>query len=316
MSNFLPKITIITPSYNQGAFIERTILSIINQNYPNLEYIIIDGGSTDESVDIIKKYESSISYWVSEEDNGQAEAINKGIKKATGEIINWINSDDLLEKDALLKIAQAYDPSVYYYLGKTHMINNEDESIGDISQTNYSGLNKYDCLEVGLNQPASFFNNSVIKRIGFLSEELHYSFDLDFWKRFLLHFEHPKVKVMDSYFASFRIHETSKTNLESQSTESSFSVENNSALKSYFSILSPKKASIVNEILQINTNTNLTTPILNKRLVELLADEIIYNFILKLKKEKGLTFVMNYSRHLTISYLYRKLIRRLGAIKK
>ena len=89
-----PKISIVTPSYNQGDFLEQTILSVLNQNYPNLEYIIIDGGSTDKSMEIIKKYEKYISYWISEKDNGQADAIKKGFRKSSGEIFAWINSDD------------------------------------------------------------------------------------------------------------------------------------------------------------------------------------------------------------------------------
>jgi glycosyltransferase involved in cell wall biosynthesis len=93
--DYYPKITIVTPSFNQGEFLEETIQSVLNQGYPNLEYIIIDGGSTDKSVDIISKYSKELSYWVSEKDNGQSEAINKGFRKATGEIVTWLNSDDL-----------------------------------------------------------------------------------------------------------------------------------------------------------------------------------------------------------------------------
>ena len=89
-----PKISIVTPSFNQGKYIEQTIQSVLTQNYPNLEYIIIDGGSTDKTVDIIKKYEQQLSYWVTEPDKGQTDAINKGFAKCTGEIFNWINSDD------------------------------------------------------------------------------------------------------------------------------------------------------------------------------------------------------------------------------
>src|ERR1700741_2339226 len=104
----LPKISIITPSYNQGKYIEQTILSVIEQGYPDYELIIIDGGSTDDTIEVIKKYESKIAYWISEKDNGQADAINKGLAKATGEIFNWINSDDILEKDALQIIGEYF----------------------------------------------------------------------------------------------------------------------------------------------------------------------------------------------------------------
>ncbi len=89
-----PKISIVTPSFNHAQFLEETILSVITQNYPNLEYVIIDGGSTDGSVDIIKKYEKHLTYWVSEPDNGHGDALNKGFAKSTGEIMAWINSDD------------------------------------------------------------------------------------------------------------------------------------------------------------------------------------------------------------------------------
>src|SRR3954471_9889186 len=100
------KITIVTPSFNQGHFIRETISSVLGQNYPNLEYLILDGGSTDGTVKIIKEYESALAGWKSEKDNGQSDAINQGLKKATGDIFNWLNSDDYYEKNCLQHVAQ------------------------------------------------------------------------------------------------------------------------------------------------------------------------------------------------------------------
>src|ERR1700733_14532761 len=105
MEKIYPKISIVTPSYNKGQYIEQTIQSVLDQNYPNLEYIIIDGGSTDNTIEIIEKYAPYLKYWVSEKDKGQANAINKGLQYCTGEIFNWLNSDDYLEPDSLEKIA-------------------------------------------------------------------------------------------------------------------------------------------------------------------------------------------------------------------
>jgi glycosyltransferase involved in cell wall biosynthesis len=113
-----PKISIVTPSYNQGEFIEETIRSVLLQGYPNLEYIIIDGGSTDNTIEIIKKYEPWITYWVSEKDQGQSHAINKGFEKATGEIMGWLNSDDMHYMNALSNIVRFYKPGPVLWMGK------------------------------------------------------------------------------------------------------------------------------------------------------------------------------------------------------
>src|SRR5262249_28310376 len=118
-----PKISVITPSYNQGHYLEQTIRSVLAQNYPNLEYIIIDGDSRDNSVDIIRKYSPHIRYWISEPDEGQTDALEKGFKRATGELAAWINSDDFYEKDAFYKVALQYKRRSFSFLcGTCRMI--------------------------------------------------------------------------------------------------------------------------------------------------------------------------------------------------
>lgn len=119
-----PKVSIVIPSYNQGKYLEDTILSVINQTYKNIEIIIIDGGSTDNSVDIIKKYKDKIHFWVSEKDKGQANAINKGFKKASGEIFAWLNSDDLYTENAVEQIVNEFnkDPSVSIVYGDYYLL--------------------------------------------------------------------------------------------------------------------------------------------------------------------------------------------------
>src|SRR5688572_2633651 len=131
-----PKISIITPSYNQGEYIEKTILSVLEQNYPNLEYIIIDGGSTDNSTEIIRKYADRITYWISEPDKGQSDAINKGLKLATGDIVNWLNSDDYYEPGALFKVAEAFNnPEVNVFAGRSHLFTGVDTIVYDSQGT-------------------------------------------------------------------------------------------------------------------------------------------------------------------------------------
>ncbi len=127
-----PKISIVTPSFNQGQFIEETIRSVLLQGYPNLEYIIIDGGSTDEAVDIIKKYERWLTYWVSETDRGQSHAINKGFNISKGEITAWINSDDFYLHGAFGKISRFFSENtdVDMVFGDCHIVNEKVEVVG------------------------------------------------------------------------------------------------------------------------------------------------------------------------------------------
>jgi glycosyltransferase involved in cell wall biosynthesis len=162
--NFL-KITVVTPSYNQAKYLERTILSVLNQNYINLEYIIMDGGSTDGSVEIIKKYEKHLTYWVSEKDNGQSDAIAKGFARATGDILAWLNSDDLYMQGTLHSVAQCFNTKqceVAY--GNVIIVNSEDAVVDDRRFTPYvESISKYGLLYggFGIYQPACFWTRSI-----------------------------------------------------------------------------------------------------------------------------------------------------------
>jgi len=190
--NIYPKISIITPSYNQGQFLEETIRSVLLQNYPNLEYIIIDGGSTDNTVDIIKQYEPWIPYWVSEPDNGQTHAINKGLTKATGEIIAYLNSDDYYLPGTLFKVAEHFRqfPQTDLLHGICRYVNQEGEKIGE----QFGNIQKLeeilDLWDVWWKQrqfvqPEVFWTRRITEKVGLFKEELNYVMDYDYWLRIL-----------------------------------------------------------------------------------------------------------------------------------
>jgi glycosyltransferase involved in cell wall biosynthesis len=179
-----PKISIITPSFNQGNFIEETIRSIVMQGYPDLEYIIMDGGSSDNTVDIIKKYDSCITKWVSEPDNGQTHAINKGIRYATGEIIAYLNSDDLYLPDSLktaaLYLTSHMDVSMIY--GDILHIDKKGDIIEKVENDDFD----YDRLLswiLYVPQPATFLRGTIIHEIGSFDENLNLGMDHDYWVR-------------------------------------------------------------------------------------------------------------------------------------
>jgi glycosyltransferase involved in cell wall biosynthesis len=205
-----PKISIVTPTFNQGQYIEQTIQSIMDQDYPNLEYIIIDGGSTDNTPEIIKKYEKHLTYWVSESDRGQAHAINKGLERSTGEIFQWINSDDYLEKGALFKIAEAFsNPKVDVVAGKTVYFKNEafEEPIQQ-AKLSSKGILKWE-KGVKFVQPGVWLRKEKMISCGGIDEQFHFCFDWDLYIRYLQKF--PMVCYIPGILVYFRLHENSKT---------------------------------------------------------------------------------------------------------
>jgi glycosyltransferase involved in cell wall biosynthesis len=182
-----PRITIITPSYNQGEFIEETIKSILSQNYPNLEYFVVDGGSTDNTVEIIQKYADKIDWWVSESDRGQSHAINKGLARATGEIINWINSDDLLFPGSLTRIAEAYlsqEGKVELITGAIARIDKEGRILRISSPPSFRAITAKNFM-IPIGQQSSFFTRAAINLTGPLREDLHAIMDMDLYYRIL-----------------------------------------------------------------------------------------------------------------------------------
>ena len=205
----LPLVSIITPSYNQAKFLEETILSVLNQDYPQIEYIIVDGGSSDGSVDIIRSYAERLGWWVSERDKGQTDAINKGFARAKGEILAWINSDDTYLPGAVseaVAFLQAH-PEIGMVYGDANLIDETGNVLGPFParQTDYRRLRQG---YVHIPQQSSFFRASLWKQVGPLDSSFYFAMDYDLWVRL--------AKVAPLYYiqrlwANFRLHSLGKS---------------------------------------------------------------------------------------------------------
>ena len=202
-----PLISIITPSYNQADFLEISILSVLNQDYPNLEYIIVDGNSTDGSQDIIKNYEDQLSWWISEDDNGQADAFNKGLKKAKGDYIGWLNSDDLYLKDAVSEAIEILesDPELVFVFGDVQSINEKGEIINIMRYGDWQLADLMQFRIIG--QPAVFMRRDLVEKVGGLDPSFHFLLDRHLWLKLA---SKAKIKYSRQLWAAARFHTSAK----------------------------------------------------------------------------------------------------------
>ncbi|MFW5872627.1 MAG: glycosyltransferase family 2 protein [bacterium] len=226
-SQAYPKISIITPSYNQGEFLEETIRSVLLQNYPNREYIIMDGGSTDNTVDIIKKYEQQITFWVSEKDNGQSHAINKGFERSTGEMGMWLCSDDILCENALNNFVEHHFKGAdKIYIGKGYQIDINSNITKEIP------LSKIDTIEKLLDitsywrskkkrdsilQQSVLYPIEIFRKVGGLSINYYYTMDYELWCKLFIY--GLKVVRCNTDIGMFRWYKGQKTSFEYKATK-------------------------------------------------------------------------------------------------
>ncbi|NIJ53356.1 glycosyltransferase family 2 protein [Dyadobacter arcticus] len=235
-----PKLTIITPSYNQAAFLERTILSVLNQNYPNLEYIIVDGGSTDQSVEVIKKYEKYLSWWVSEKDRGQVHAINKALDRATGEYIGFQNSDDVYFPGTFKRFGEAaVKQSADILYGDLYMISTDDDVTEILKTTSYN----FDCqvLEgMQIHNQSLFFKRSLVQQYGAFDESYRFAFDYEFITRYTAQ-KNTVTRKVEGLAGALRVHADAKS-----SNIASVGVEEHHRIQKLY--ISPNSPPAVNKI--------------------------------------------------------------------
>lgn len=202
-----PSLSIVTPSYNQGIFIERTIESVLRQRIPGLEYIVVDGGSRDRTVEILKRYGDRIR-WTSEPDRGQADAVNKGIRKSRGEIIGWLNSDDIYYDGALAAVLDFFEahPEVEILYGDAHHIDAEDRIIEPYYTEDWDYERLKDICFIC--QPSVFFRRRLADRAGLLDDRLQYCMDYEYWLRIGRHTPFARV---NRFLAGSRMYPANKT---------------------------------------------------------------------------------------------------------
>ncbi|WP_309609394.1 glycosyltransferase family 2 protein [Flavobacterium sp.] len=208
-----PKITIVTPNFNGEEYLEETILSVLSQNYPNLEYIIIDGGSSDNSVEIIKKYENQLFYWISEPDKGLYDAIQKGFDKATGDIMGWINSDDVYQKKSFFTVAEIFNnfSDVNWLLGMPTCLDEMGRNVFVNNIRKWSKLDYYLGDFQWIQQESTFWSRKLWEKSGgYIATDIKYAGDLELWLRF---FRYEKLFVTHAQLGGFRLRSKNQLSL-------------------------------------------------------------------------------------------------------
>lgn len=205
-----PKISVVVPSFNQARFLEDTLLSVIEQQYPALELVVIDGGSTDNSVEIIKRYQSDLSYWVSEPDGGQTKGLIKGFERSTGEILCWLNSDDLMMNNCLDEVAQYFSdhPDVDMVFGNATWINEQGASLREqreIPFNRFIWMYTYNYIP-GM---SAYWRREIYKRVEGLNPEYNLSMDADLWIRFA---DNGRIKHVPRTWSCMRFYPEQKNN--------------------------------------------------------------------------------------------------------
>jgi len=217
MTDTLPRISLVTPSFQQGRFLAETIESVLDQGYPNLQYIVVDGGSRDESVDVIQRYADHLDWWVSEPDQGQSDALRKGFARADGVLMNWLNSDDLLRPGALHAVAESWLASgADLILGEDLPFT--DDPTQPVGHFHPGGQRWPDCLkfwsgEFLYHQPCSFFSARAWRASGGLDASLHYVMDYDLYCR-ILALPDCRVEILERPLSAFRLHADAKTSAQ------------------------------------------------------------------------------------------------------
>jgi glycosyltransferase involved in cell wall biosynthesis len=217
MTDTLPRISLVTPSFQQGRFLAETIESVLDQHYPNLQYIVVDGGSRDESVAVIESYAKHLDWWVSEPDQGQSDALRKGFARADGVLLNWLNSDDLLRPGALHAVAESWLASgADLILGEDLPF--RDDPAQPVGHFRPSGQRWPDCLrfwneEFLYHQPCSFFSARAWRACGGLDASLHYVMDYDLYCR-ILALPDCRVEILERPLSAFRLHAEAKTSAQ------------------------------------------------------------------------------------------------------